>query len=410
MKKFFFPLVLIILVAFVFAGCSSSPASSTTSSQGAAKVLTIGEIESLTGMFSDFMKYVPQGGQLAADYVNNHGGITINGQKYTIALNVQDNKSSPEGAAAAATDLTVDKGIKLIFGTGPTPLVIAIDQVTEQNGALYTGIYQNGTPDEMGPSHPLKFVGSNCTFSAVYTAMQYLKQIHPEVKTIAYILADDGQIQYADPVVRSMATKLGFTIQGQIVGQLNSTTDFTPIAQKAVSLNADAIMIGNMPTGPIGQDIQGIRALGYTKPIFDASYPVLEDVLGIVGPTNGEGFFAPSIPPDPNIPNLPAITKEVIQASLNKYGSFNSLHIQGFDALYTMAQAIQKAQSTDPKTIAAAWEKMTTIDTIFGPGKMGGQQTYGVNHNVYFQTPISIIKDGKVQLAGWIPLDQSAMP
>ncbi len=47
-------------------------------------------------------------------------------------------------------------------------------------------------------------------------------------------------------------------------------------------------------------------------------------------------------------------------------------HIQGFDALYTMAQAIQNAQSLDPKVVADAWDKMTTIDTIFGPGKMGG--------------------------------------
>jgi ABC-type branched-subunit amino acid transport system substrate-binding protein len=253
-------------------------------------------------------------------------------------------------------------------------------------------------------------VGANCSFSAQYAAMAYLKQIHPEVKTLAFIQSDDGQIASDDPVVRSLATKLGLTILGATVGQLNSTTDYTPICQKAVSLNADAIMLGNMSTGSVGQDVQGIRALGYTKPIIDGSYPVLADVLGMVGNANAEGLFGPSIPADPNIPNLPAITKEVIQASLAKYGSFNSLTIQGFSALYSMAQAIQNAQSTDPKTVAAAWEKMTAIDTIFGPGKMGGLKTYGVNHNVYFQTPIEIIKNGSLQLATWIPLDQSAMP
>jgi branched-chain amino acid transport system substrate-binding protein len=409
LKKLLIPVVLVLIIALVSISCSSSNSTSSAPASG-TKVLQIGEIESLTGLFSDFMKYVPQGGQLAADYINNHGGLTINGQKYTIALTVVDNKSSPDGSASAATDLILDKNIKLIFGTGPTPLVIAIDQVTEQNGALYTGIYSNGTPDELGPSHPLKFVGSNCTFSAMYTSMLFMKQIHPEVKTFAFIQSDDGQIASDVPVLKALAAKAGLTLQGDIVGQLNSTTDYTPICQKAVSLNADAIFLGNMATGAVGQDVQGIRALGYTKPICDASYPVLADVASMVGKANAEGLFAPGVPADPNIPNLPAITKEVIQASIAKYGAFNALTVQGFDALYTMAQAIEKAQSTDPKVIAAAWEKMTTINTIFGPGKMGGMQTYGVNHNVYFSAPMSIVKDGVISVGAWIPLDQSAMP
>jgi len=355
------------------------------------------------------MKYVPQGGQLAADYINKHGGLTINGQNYTIELVVQDNKSSPEGSASAATDLIFDKNLKLLFGTGPTALVNAIDQVAEQNGALYTSIYQNGTPDEMGTGHPYKFVGNNCSFSCQYTAMAYFKQLYPEAKTLAFIQSDDGQIQSGEPVLRSLAEKQGLTVKG-IVGQLNSTTDFTPICQKAVALDADVIMLGNMPTGSIGQDIQGIRALGYTKPIINGSFPVLGDVLGMVGKTNGEGIFSAGVPADPNIASLPPITKEVIQASLDKYGVFNSLTAQGFNALYTMSQAIEKAQSTDPKVIAATWEKMTTINTIFGTGQMGGLKTYGVNHNVYFPTPIEIIKDGTLQLAIWMPLAQSTMP
>ncbi len=122
---------------------SAPPASSTTPE---AKTLNIGEIESLTGMFSDFMKYVPQGGKLAADLINSQGGITINGQQYKINLIVEDNKSTPDGAQTAASDLIFDKHVSFIFGTGPTPLVIAIDQTTEPNGVLYTGIYQERYP------------------------------------------------------------------------------------------------------------------------------------------------------------------------------------------------------------------------------------------------------------------------
>ena len=92
--------------------------------------------------------------------------------------------------------------------------------------------------------------------------MTYLKQKYPDVKTIAFILVNDGQIADNDPVVRATATKLGLTIKGDIVGFTPDTQDFTPIAQKAVAINADAIMIGNSITTWFGLSIKAIRALG----------------------------------------------------------------------------------------------------------------------------------------------------
>jgi branched-chain amino acid transport system substrate-binding protein len=404
---------LVLVVSFLVSACTSTPTSttsSTTTTTAAPQILTLGEIEPLTGMFGDIFKYVPQGEQLAKEYINNNGGITINGQKYNIDIITLDGKDSPDGATAAATDLVLDKKVKFIAGTGPAFMVPAIDAVTEPNGVLYTAVYQNGQKVEMGPNYPLKFVGSPCSFSGQLATMTYVKQKYPNVKTIAYILVNDGQIADNDPVVRATATKLGLTIQGDIVGFTPDTTDFTPIAQKAVALNADAIMIGNAITPWFALNIKAIRALGYTKPIFSCCDAfVLPDIVGIAG-ADAEGFFGPSIPSDPNIPNLPQIGKDVVKMANDKGWVLNSMQVQGFSAVYSMIQAIQSAQSLDPKTVAAKWEKMTSINTIFGPGKMGGLQTYGVNHNVYYQTPISTVKNGQVVFDTWISLDDSYIP
>jgi branched-chain amino acid transport system substrate-binding protein len=383
---------------------------SQSTSTANAKTLTIGEIEPLTGMFGDIFKYVPQGAQLAKDYINSKGGITVAGQKYVIDILVRDGKDSPEGATAAANELVFDKNLKFIAGTGPAFMVPAIDAVTEPAGVLYTAVYQNGQKVEMGPKYPLKFVGSPCSFSGQVAALTYLKDKYPAVKTIAFILIDDGQIADNDPVARATATKLGLSIKGDTIGYAPTTQDFTPVAQKAVALNADAIMIGNAITPWFGLSIKAIRALGYTKPIFSCCDAiVLPDIAGIAG-KDAEGFFGASIPSDPNIPDLPQIAKDVIKMAADKNWQLNSMHVQGFSAVYSLVQAIEAANSLDPKTVAAKWEKMGSIDTIFGPGKMGGLQTYGVNHNVYYKTPMSVIKNGKVEFGGWISLDQSRMP
>ncbi len=419
MKKLLVPIVaIILLLSLIVVGCSSSPstttapatAAPTTSQAAAAKNLDIGEIESLTGLFSDFMKYVPQGAQLASDYVNSHGGITVGGQKYNINLIVQDNKSTPDGSATAANDLIMNKNVKFIAGTGPTPLVIAIDQVTEQAGVLYTSIYSNGTPDEMSPKSPLHFVGGNDSFSAQTGIITYLHSIYPNVKTFAFIQSDDGQIQYDVPVLKNIASKLGMTLIEPIIGFPPPTTDYTPYAQKAVATNADAIVFGNMSTGAGGQFLQGIRGLGYKGPIGHASFPIMPDVVGIAGPTASEGYFGTGVPGDPTIAGLPQITQDVIKAAVAKYGVYNNLQYQGFGAIYSLAQAIHNANSLDPKVVASSWEKMTNIDTIYGPGKMGGQQTYGVNHCVYGPMPVQTVTNGKITFNKFLPLDQVYMP
>jgi branched-chain amino acid transport system substrate-binding protein len=409
LKKLAIPLVVILILAILVVSCSSTPSTSPAAGS-AAKTLTIGEIEPLTGMFGEIFKYVPQGEQLAKEYINNNGGVTVNGQKYNIDIVTLDGKDSPDGATAAATELVLDKKVKFIAGTGPAFMVPAIDAVTEPNGVLYTAVYQNGQKVEMGPKYPLKFVGSNCSFSGQLAAMNYVKQKYPDIKSIAYILVNDGQIADNDPAVRATATKLGLSIKGDIVGFTPDTQDFTPIAQKAIAANADAIMIGNAITPWFALSIKSIRALGYTKPVFSCCAAfVLPDVLGIAG-KDAEGFFGPSIPSDPNVPGLPQIGQDVVKMANSKGWTMNMMHVQGFSAVYSMVQAIQNAQSLDPKTVAAKWEQMSSINTIFGPGKMSGKQTYGVDHNVYFQTPISIVKNGKVEFGGWVPLDQAIIP
>jgi len=406
LKKFLVVISLLLIIASITVSCTSEKSTSTAN----AKTLTIGEIEPLTGMFGDIFKYVPQGAQLAKDYINNHGGITIGGQKYVIDIVVRDGKDSPEGATAAANELVYDKGVKFIAGTGPAFMVPAIDTVTEPAGVLYTAVYQNGMKVEMGPNYPLKFVGSPCSFSGQVATLTYLKEKYPSVKTVAFILIDDGQIADNDPVVRATATKLGLSIVGDTVGYAPSTQDFTPVAQKAVALNADAIMIGNAISPWFGLTLKAIRGLGYTKPIFSCCDAiVLPDIAGIAG-SDAEGFFGASIPSDPNIPDLPQIAKDVIKMASDQGWQLNSMHVQGFSAVYSLIMAIKAANSLDPKVVAAKWEKMDKIDTIFGAGRMGGLQTYGVNHNVYYKTPISIIENGKVVFKEWISLDKSLMP
>ena len=76
--------------------------------------------------------------------------------------------------------------------------------------------------------------------------------------------------------------------------------------------------------------------------------------------------------------------------------------VWGFQAIYVLVQAIEKAQSLDPTVIKGSWEKMKAIDTVYGPGRMGGLKTYGINHTVCHPCPIQALQDGQVKWVKWV--------
>ena len=161
---------------------------------------------------------------------------------------------------------------------------------------------------------------------------------------------------------------------GGVIGFTFDLTDMTPIAQKVVALNPDAVMTGAMTLTSTGLLIKGLRALGYTGTIFGCIPGAVDQMMSMTGPDAIEGMFLPGFPGDPTVPGLPQNAVDLIKLGIAKYGFFNMTHFQGANGAYSMLMAIQAAQSLDPKVVAAKWETMTSIDTPYGPGMMGGSE------------------------------------
>jgi len=263
--------------------------------------------------------------------------------------------------------------------------------------------FNNGAKAELNKTTPLKFFANNDSFSSQYTAMSFLKKLHPEAKTIAFIQIDDGNLKEIAPVVRATAKSLGLEILGDIIGYNPGMVDTAPITQKALALNPDAIMVGNGPTAYVAQVLKNARVAGFAKPVFSCSNSPPQDVLTIVGKEAATNYFGHGLALGIDIPDLPAITKEIMAIAEKQYGKIDFEQIHGFNVVYALAQAIEAAQSLDPKAVAAAWDKMDTIQTAFGEGKMGGLATYGIKHNAYFTKPLLRLENGELQFGGWIP-------
>ena len=123
------------------------------------KTLQIGALDALTGFMAPGELPMNEGEQLGVEWINDNGGITINGQPYLIELVTEDIKSTGEGMIAAATKL-VGQGIKFFIG-GIAPFEnIAANSVLTPAGAIRLSNYDSLNPDEMGPDTPQTFTAS----------------------------------------------------------------------------------------------------------------------------------------------------------------------------------------------------------------------------------------------------------
>ena len=81
-----------------------------------------------------------------------------------------------------------------------------------------------------------------------------------------------------------------------------------------------------------------------------------------------------------------------------------SLSYQSAISLFVLKEAIEAAQSLDPTVVRDTLESMETIDTIYGPGVLCGEKTFGIKHIISHPLPVQILKDGKPSPGGWIEI------
>jgi branched-chain amino acid transport system substrate-binding protein len=411
-KRYTWSLIALVLlmVSSVLVGCAATsapptptPTPSTPTPAAPAKTFTIGYIETLTGPSSDNLKVSAQGAGIAEQYINDHGGITVNGQKYNIKVSQQDNKYNAERAAAAATSLISEEGCKFITGGYPTFVTVAINTVAVANNVMYLPGYHTGVPTEYDPKvTALKFFPNDGTPDLIDGALGALKILHPEVKTIAHIIVDAGAMKLQDPTFKKIAQDNGLT-QFDTIGFPPPNVDFTGIVKKAIDLNPDAILSSNGATEQSAGILKSAREQGYTKPIFMGNANPVDDVIKIAGPQASTNYFGYLLRGD--TPNMPSRTKEIADIAVKQYGRVAILHIQGFSCIWDTCQAIEKAQSFDPAVVAKTFEGLDSMETGWGTSKMGGMERYGVRHMLYSNMPMYTVDNGVMTFSdrvGWV--------
>lgn len=390
-------LIVYAVLALVLIGALMMPNSGRAQQKsGAVKTLRIGYLLCLSGWYSVFDQVEERHLKAVADIINDRGGITVQGQKYKIELVGEDGKSTMDGVGAAATRLAFDDKVKFVIGPDAF-FSLGSSPIFEQNKVLHVSGYNSSQPGEMDGSTPYGFLGFNCTMGLLGGGVKVLKKEFPGVKKIVLTSADDGSIPYIIPLVKKALAAKGYTVL-DVVTFPNEMEDFSPIAAKANAFkDADAYM--NLLSSPVAvaSIIKGLRSLGNEKPVIGVQTVPVGEILAICGKQAGNNVVMLGI--TPLAKGNPALIDEIY----NRTGKKPPMFLLNPNGLWELAKVIQAANSIDPAVVKAKWESMDKVDTLFGPGIICGDETYGIKHHaVVHPVPYSKLVKGEVVNGGWI--------
>lgn len=400
--------LLVLSMLFVLTACgspassSSQPAAPSSSAAPTAetKTLKIGVLGNETGWFSVMDLNNIYEIKAYAAVINEEGGADIGGTKYKIDLDVADGKSDNEGIRSGAIKLS-DDGCKYVIETNDFWVVGAQD-IFEQSGLMHINSYCVGVPDFAGPKNPHAFTGMNGVIGDYVTTFEALKKNYPNVKSLVLVCDDNGNIPGMIALLKSLSTKYGITVQDNAIVFPGSTVDVTAIASKLKATDADAFITqGSMTT--IGGIVKELRNSGSNMVAAMAVGQPASSFIKVAGTDAATNAFTLGVSPDKK-DNTPIMNK--IRARVAKdYGQGVADNWTGnfANCLYELLYIMNKAGSVDVNAVMKEWTSLDTVDTIYGPGHTGGDNTYKLaKHAISVPTPISIIDNGKFRFGGWI--------
>jgi len=386
-KLFLIPLTIVLVVGLFLGGCAGEEAE--------AKTLKIGLVYGLTGPGSQMQLAKVTTHEMCAEYINDKGGITVNGETYLIELVVADNENSPAGSVTAATKLVHQDQVKFVIGCVVPVQCDAVASVTEPAQVLYVA----ERTDIVHPDRPYTFTPNYGFASPLPGLYQALLELYPGVNKVSYIVEDEAGARAVAGLSQNIAMGHGLTPMEPIIHPWEAP-EYAPEWTKVLGQEPDAVDQGlKMPDSTAACVRQG-RELGYTGPIIAAIPGDPHLILNMIGKDAATDFIYAAF--DVYGPEAPPMVKEIVELWDSKYSeAFDADSPETWDAMWVLKQAIEKAQSIDPTAVAKAWETMDTFESIKGTGKMGGAQTFGINHMGFAPCPVTRLQNGEIEFIKW---------
>ncbi|MGE5581988.1 MAG: ABC transporter substrate-binding protein [Bacillota bacterium] len=334
--------VVFVVVAALVAGC------------GESKTINLGAIQPISGQVSAYGTQTRDAIAMAVEEINAKGGVLGK----PIKLIVEDDEASPDKTKNAFMKLVAKDKVIGIIGALTSKCSLAITKDAQDKKIVL--ISPSSTNDTVTDAGDYIFRACyNDSFQGQVVAQFSFDTLKAKKAAILYDITND----YSKGLTTNFSDKFK-SLGGEVVASESYSTndkDFNAQLTKIKAAKPDVLFIPDYYS-TVSLIAKQVRAQGLTIPMVGADG--WDEITNNAGDEALNSYYSNHYSPDANDPEVTAFVKKYQE----KYKIVpNALAALGYDATYILAEAIERAGSTDPEKIKAA---MMETDRKFVTGNI----------------------------------------
>lgn len=342
-----------VALLLVSAACSTNPASSATATAAAStEPITIGLLTPLSPPGDPAAgQLIQRGAELGIVYVNTVMKGVLNGRQVQLAI--EDDAGTPAIGMTGYRRLVTEKKAVAVTGQFHSSVNVAVNEVANEGGVPVISTAASAA-DITAKHYPIAFRTHMIDPFRVSGWLSWIQQKGYKKIAIIAETTDYGVGLVNETKAQAAAGNMNLTFDIEQID--HASTDFTPQLLKAKAFGPDLVI--NIGVGaPLDLILDQATNIGL--------YPAVPMLISYDSPTraqwwelhpsNGVGvFFIAYFSPKEELSNAGQWLATAYQAKYNEppvYGALNA-----FADVIVIAQAIQKAGTTDAKALITALE------------------------------------------------------
>lgn len=376
-------LILLVVTGAILTGCPGPDESSETRAGG--DEIPVGVYAALTGPTATFGHATREGAELAVAEINAAGGVLGK----PIRLLVEDDLGKPEQAVAVVTKLITRDGVVALIGENASSRSLAAAPIAQSNGVPMI------SPSSTNPEVTEK---GDYIFRVSYTdpyqgaAIAQFVRAGLGLDRVALLtdVKNDYSVGLADFFEQNFTRQGGRVVVTQSYAEQDS--DFRSQLTAIRNSDAQAIVVPGYYTD-VGQIAIQARELGIDLPLVGGDGWDSPKLLEIGGEALEGSYFANHYYVDEDRPAV----RDFVEKFRAEYGKLpDSVNALSYDAARILAQAIERAGSTDG---AAIRDQIAATRDFQG---VSGVISIGPDRNPIKPVAILAIRDGQIMLEEWV--------
>lgn len=353
--------------------------------------IKIGVIQPLTGAAAASGNYVISGAKIAVEEINAKGGVL--GQKIEIV--VEDNKSNPTEAAAAAEKLIVRDKVPVIMGAWGSSFTLAVmPKLMEYKVPMLVETSSSGKITTSGNPYVFRISPPSSVEADAFAP----KVGSLGIKKVDFLVVNNdwgrGAAEDFGKMFKSKGIQVGLSETMDQAAQ-----DISAQLNKIKNSDADTLII-TTAVEQLTNVFKQAAALGLKRRIITTGGSqnpdqLIEQAGAAANGTMHLATFAPWAPESTPFPDLTRTFLDAWKKAGHQFAGSTESY-RGYDGIRTIAAAIEKAGKAEPEAIKNAFWQVE-INGMNGPIKFrkvgpDGRESGQSIPNVYLVR----IEDGKV--------------